>query len=275
MLKKRIEELNIEAESYAISLTRRNCNTLCDQICGKLSVPKTWKLLRVLIDPNGTRTATYHRVNKLVHLAEGSDEEVIQRLAEKYICTDPPEDQPEYEGEPNEGLDRPITAEELRAELTLMKKTAAPGPDSITTRHLFNLDEDTIAQLVEHFHREYWDLGLGVHNTVEELWEAQKLAQRRRINKTTNGPDWTSAKSRVVIVVIGQSVRSDNFGPNFVFDEFRGPEVFSRSRLLFTPSFSAHGTKITHSECALWLSSTTNHQTPRVQSPLTQHFSHS
>lgn len=41
-----------------------------------------------------------------------------------------------------------------------MKKTAAPVPDSITARHPFNLDEDTIAQLVEHFNREYWDLGV-------------------------------------------------------------------------------------------------------------------
>lgn len=44
-----------------------------------------------------------------------------------------------------------------------MKKTAAPGPDSITARHLFNLDEDTIAQLVEHFNREY--MGPGSHTT--------------------------------------------------------------------------------------------------------------
>lgn len=159
-LKRRIEVLNREAESYAISLTKQNWNALCDQIRGKLSVSKTWKLLRALIDPNGTRTATQDRLNKLIHLTEGSDEEVIKRLADKYLCTDPPEDQPDYEGEPNEELDRPITTEELRAELTIMKKTAAPGPDSITARHLFNLDDDTIAHLVEHFNREYWDLGI-------------------------------------------------------------------------------------------------------------------
>ncbi|KAG0439629.1 hypothetical protein HPB47_016577 [Ixodes persulcatus] len=191
-----MKELNIKAESYAINLKRQNWNKLCHKTCGKVSVSKTWKLLRALIDPNGTRTATNHHINKSIHLAERSKEDVIQLLAHKYLCTDPPEDQPEYEGEPKEELHRPITAEELRAELTLMKKTAAPCPDSITARHLFNLDEDTIAQLVEHFNREYLDLG--VHNTVEEAWEAQKLAQMRRLNRRANGK-WLLAQLGLTI----------------------------------------------------------------------------
>ncbi|KAG0430938.1 hypothetical protein HPB47_022237 [Ixodes persulcatus] len=117
-----------------------------------------------LIDPNGTRTAAEDLIHKLIHLAEGSDEEVIQRLADKYHCAHRPEDLPEYEGEPNAELDRPTTTDELKAELTLMNKTAAPGPDFITARHLFNLEEDAIAQLVDHFYRDYKDLGGRAHS---------------------------------------------------------------------------------------------------------------
>ncbi|KAG0440200.1 hypothetical protein HPB47_016376, partial [Ixodes persulcatus] len=41
-------------------------------------------------------------------------------------------------------------------------------------------------------------LELGVHNTVEELWEAQKLAQMRRLNKTENGK-WLLAQLGLTI----------------------------------------------------------------------------
>lgn len=41
-------------------------------------------------------------------------------------------------------------------------------------------------------------LELGVHNTVEELWEAQKLARMRRLNKTANGK-WLLAQLRLTI----------------------------------------------------------------------------
>lgn len=41
-------------------------------------------------------------------------------------------------------------------------------------------------------------LELGVHNTVEELWKAQKLAQMRRLNKTANGK-WLLAQLGLII----------------------------------------------------------------------------
>ena len=41
-------------------------------------------------------------------------------------------------------------------------------------------------------------LELGVHNTVEELWEAQNIAQMKRLNKTTNGK-WLLAQLGLTI----------------------------------------------------------------------------
>ncbi|KAH9365103.1 hypothetical protein HPB48_009643 [Haemaphysalis longicornis] len=124
----------------------------------KLGVPKTSKLLRAWIDQNGTRTASQVLLNKLIHLTEWSDKEFIKRLADKYLSTDPPEDQPEHKGEPNEDLDRPVTTEELIAQLTLIKMAAL---DRTRLQHekLFNLDDDTIAHLVEPFILQYWDRG--------------------------------------------------------------------------------------------------------------------
>ncbi|KAG0437179.1 hypothetical protein HPB47_017564 [Ixodes persulcatus] len=95
----------------------------------------------------------------LMHTEGVEGDEITERLARKYLCRDPPVDQPDYEGEPNKVLDRPITLGELEAALAAMKNNSAPGPDMITARQLYNLDEGSLRELVRHFNEEYWRTG--------------------------------------------------------------------------------------------------------------------
>ena len=93
----------------------------------------------------------------------------MEKLAKKYLCLDPPETQPEYNGNENEELDRPITLGELEAELTSIKKTAAPGPDAITAKHVYNMDERTLEELVQHFNDNYWTKGITPDNWKKQM----------------------------------------------------------------------------------------------------------
>ncbi|KAG0431720.1 hypothetical protein HPB47_021514, partial [Ixodes persulcatus] len=61
-----------------------------------------------------------------------------------------------YKGKANKVLDRPISLGELEAALAAMKKNSAPGPDMITARQLYNLDEGSLRELVRHFNEEFW-----------------------------------------------------------------------------------------------------------------------
>lgn len=177
-LKKKIEEINKKAESYAISLTRQNWHSLCDGIQGKLGVSKTWKLLRVLIDPSSSKSATKDRLTKIVHTTPGTDTELIEKLKTRYLCTDQVVEQPEYPGLPNPKLDLPLTKEEIKAEIAAMRKNAAPGPDQITAKLLFNLSDDTITALVECFNEQHWATG-----TLPISWKTAEVRFIPKANK--------------------------------------------------------------------------------------------
>ncbi|KAM7315153.1 hypothetical protein ISCGN_004936 [Ixodes scapularis] len=109
-----IQEISHKAEVYAAELTQQNWYSLCDSIQGRLSSASTLKLLRALLYPDNTRTAT---------------------------------SQKDYQGRANPALDEPITIWELEYELTKMKKTAAPGPDFITAKLLYNMDDESTKKL--------------------------------------------------------------------------------------------------------------------------------
>ncbi|KAH7965415.1 hypothetical protein HPB49_007509 [Dermacentor silvarum] len=51
----RIAELNNEISEYVAKLSKENWLQVCDGLQGQLSVGKTWKLLRHLIDPAGSK----------------------------------------------------------------------------------------------------------------------------------------------------------------------------------------------------------------------------
>ncbi|KAG0445600.1 hypothetical protein HPB47_013560 [Ixodes persulcatus] len=136
-LRKKIAELTAKAEEYVIKLASQNWYGA-----------QSWRLLRALIDPGKTKTATTNRLAELVFKIPEPQDRIMDQLATRYLCLDPPVVQPDYKGRENPDLDRPITVEELEYELRNMKKTAAPGPDSITAKLLYNLAEGDLRELI-------------------------------------------------------------------------------------------------------------------------------
>ncbi|KAG0415802.1 hypothetical protein HPB47_007024 [Ixodes persulcatus] len=131
VLRKKIAELTTKAEEYAIKLASQNWYGVCDRIRGNLGSAQSWRLLRALIDPGKTKTATTNRLAELVFKIPEPQDRIMDQLATRYLCLDPPVVQPDYEGRENPDLDRSITVEELEYE-----------------------------ELVRHFNEVYWEKGI-------------------------------------------------------------------------------------------------------------------
>lgn len=94
----------------------------------------------------------------------------MDRLAHRYLCLETATTVVEYKGRENPELDNPITVAELEYELGVMKKGSAPGPDSITTKLLYNLREEELAKLVTHFNEQFWERGC-----TPDSWKAADI----------------------------------------------------------------------------------------------------
>lgn len=159
-LRKRIQALTKLAEDYAVDLARKNWYGLCDSIRGSLGTAQAWRMLRALIDPSRAKAVTGGRLAELIHKLPGDRKQIMDRLAERYLCLESTGEIVEYEGQENPELDRPITVAELEYELGVMRKGAAPGPDSLTAKLLYNLGEGDLKELVRHFNEHFWERGL-------------------------------------------------------------------------------------------------------------------
>lgn len=84
-LKKRIAQLSKQAAEYAAHLCKENWLTLCDSLQGTLSTRKTWHLLRHLIDPLKNKGETSRSLARTMHLYQGTTDDLIQDLKNKYL----------------------------------------------------------------------------------------------------------------------------------------------------------------------------------------------
>lgn len=114
---------------------------MCDGLQGQLSVGKTWRFLRHLIDPTGSKTATNRTLTKVLSSYDGDGRKLLKALADKYIQSEKgkypiPE---RYEGPDNEDLDRPFTITELWMSINESNKKSAPSMDAITHKLLPNM----------------------------------------------------------------------------------------------------------------------------------------
>lgn len=86
-LARRIAKLNKEISEYVTKLSRENWLKICDGHQGQLSVGKTWKLLRHLIDPTGSKTASNRAMAKVLNTYNGDGDKLIKALEERYLQT--------------------------------------------------------------------------------------------------------------------------------------------------------------------------------------------
>ncbi|KAK8766094.1 hypothetical protein V5799_007124 [Amblyomma americanum] len=137
---------------YAAKLCRENWQKTCDSLQGKLSTEKAWCLLRNLIDPLSSKTATNRNLTKVLNTYKGDGYRLLEDLKTKYLKTEKGQyPVPErYEGPDNEELDRPFTMTELCTAIDESNKRSAPGRDAITYKLLGNMSRAAARGLLEH-----------------------------------------------------------------------------------------------------------------------------
>ncbi|KAM7303296.1 uncharacterized protein ISCGN_013260 [Ixodes scapularis] len=165
-LKIRIARLTEEAADYAVDLMQQNWQQFCNSLQGTLGTAKTWSLMRHLLDPTKSKSATRHIITKLLHQYPGTSKDILDALRDKYIGQQHPPSQPmEYRGAPNADLDNPITLAEVNQAIQALTRNTTPGADKITNRIIRNLDDPSI-QALTNFFNQHWEEG-----TLPAAWK--------------------------------------------------------------------------------------------------------
>nr|XP_050040761.1 uncharacterized protein LOC126537714 [Dermacentor andersoni] len=174
-LAKRIAVLNKQMAEHAAKLCKENWLKTCDGLQGKLSTWKTWCLLRHLIDPMSSKTATNRNHTKVLNSYKGDGRRLLEDLKAKYLKTEKGQyPVPErYEGPDNEELDRLFTMTELWTAIDDSNKRSAPGRDAITYKLLGNVIGTEASGLLEH---------------INEAWESSQLPK-----------EWKDAEVRFIL----------------------------------------------------------------------------
>lgn len=158
-IRTKIQEQTKVAEDHAVDLARNNWYRILDSIRGSLGTARSWRLLRALIDPTKTKSVTDSRKAELIWLPSDT-EHIMDKLARRYLCLERVEETLEYLGREKSELNRPVSVAEFEYELGAMKKGTAPGPDTITAKLPYNLEEGELRKLVNHFNEHYWARGV-------------------------------------------------------------------------------------------------------------------
>ncbi|KAH7985424.1 hypothetical protein HPB51_026835 [Rhipicephalus microplus] len=87
-LVKYVAVLNRQITEHAVKLCRENWLKTCDGLQSKPSACKTWCLLRHLIDPLSSRTATYRNLDKIFNMYKGDGRRLLEDLKPKYLKTE-------------------------------------------------------------------------------------------------------------------------------------------------------------------------------------------
>lgn len=163
-LKKRIQEITIQAQDYAQQLATQNWLRLCDSFNGHLHTARVWQILRSLLGQTKPRQSL-----KRMQLATGkSAEEIATELQQLLYPQDPHQERlPDYpHTSPNEkeeeGINSPFTMTELKNALSSFKRNTTPGKDGISYPLLRNLPNSYLELLLEH---------------INEIWKTGKIPQ--------------------------------------------------------------------------------------------------
>ncbi|KAG0444253.1 hypothetical protein HPB47_014002 [Ixodes persulcatus] len=198
-IRTKIQELTKVAEDHAVDLARNNWYGICDSIHGSLCTARSWHLLRALIDPTKTKSVTDSRIAELVYELPSDTERIMDQLARNYLCLERAEETLEYLGRENSELDRPVSVAEFEYELGAMKRGTAPGPDTITAKLLYNLEEGELRKLVNHFNEHYRARGaLGAVPGVEHAIYADDITLRCREGNDTEIEERLQAAAKIV-----------------------------------------------------------------------------
>ncbi|KAH7936684.1 hypothetical protein HPB49_002474 [Dermacentor silvarum] len=86
-LRRRIAKLERDIEAHSATLERQQWGQICNSLNGQMGCKKTWHLLRHLIDPGSSKSAVRKQFERIIHQYPGTDEELLEELANRYINT--------------------------------------------------------------------------------------------------------------------------------------------------------------------------------------------
>ncbi|KAG0419117.1 hypothetical protein HPB47_004355, partial [Ixodes persulcatus] len=152
-LRRRLAILNKTIENYASQLSRQNWHSTCDSMELQMGLARTWNILRYLINPDKSKTTHKHNLSKILHTYQGTNDDLIKEVRNRYIGTNPKEQLRIYAGASNETLDHSFTTAEARGAILGLRTKSVPGPDGVTNKMLRNLDDDSIEDLTKYMNK--------------------------------------------------------------------------------------------------------------------------
>ncbi|KAG0427990.1 hypothetical protein HPB47_025010 [Ixodes persulcatus] len=168
-LRRRIAQLSRTIETYAGQVTRQQWQDTCDGFDGQPNVPKTWNILRHLLDPDGCKTAQRSKMCEIIRSHKGDEDDLVEEIRKRYIGDNPPRTPTTYGGADNEVLDADISVFEVTETLRDLKTKSAPGPDGVTNKMLRNLSNEAITGITKYIN-ECWRQG-----QLPRQWKTAKV----------------------------------------------------------------------------------------------------
>ncbi|XP_077507391.1 uncharacterized protein LOC144118181 [Amblyomma americanum] len=178
----------VESQPHTPSVRYKHLGPKVPSTSGKLSSGKTWCLLRHLIDPLSSKTATNRNLTKVLNTYKVDGHRLLEDLKAKYLKTAKGQYPVSERNErpDNEELERQFTMTELWRAIDDSKKRSAPGRDAITYKLLGNMSRTAARGLLEH---------------INEAWESLRLTK-----------EWKDAEVRF-IPKPGKALTIDNMRP--------------------------------------------------------------
>ncbi|KAL1447278.1 hypothetical protein MTO96_028596 [Rhipicephalus appendiculatus] len=172
-------------EEQCKTLCKQQWHELCEDVEGQLRSGKRRGNLKHL-DQGSTRSSQRRSLARAIHLATDStpDEVVVNKLIDKCLRvadSSAPTQFPDYAGCDVEELVQDFSVAEIRQVLFFLNGKSAPGPNGVTNKMLENLDDESIDFLTKKVNE------IGVHNTPEEIIEAQERSQLLKLSGTKSG----------------------------------------------------------------------------------------
>ncbi|KAH7949457.1 hypothetical protein HPB49_010610 [Dermacentor silvarum] len=84
-LHRQLAALNKEIEEYALTLTKQNWSSICNQMDHKMGSARTWHLLQHLLNPDNSKLEARQQLQKPVYKYEAATDELITKVRDRYL----------------------------------------------------------------------------------------------------------------------------------------------------------------------------------------------
>ncbi|KAG0422028.1 hypothetical protein HPB47_002120 [Ixodes persulcatus] len=232
-LRRRIAQLSRTIETYADQVTRQQWQDTCDGFDGQPNVPKTWNILRYLLDPDGCKTAQRSKMCEIIRSHKGDEDDLVEKIRKRYIGDNPPRTPTTYGGADNEVLDADISEFEVAETLRDLKTKSAPGPEGVTNKMLRNLSNEAITGITKYIN-ECWRQG-----QLPRQWKTAKVVM---VPKPGKKPQLDSLRPISLTSCVGKIM--EHVVLRRINDFMERNQLFPHTMVGFRPHLSTQDVKL-------------------------------